>query len=235
MSTPRSGARSPDPAQRARDLAVLRRVREESRKPKSAQGSRPQRRMRVASDDGGGSAPEENATPRMLLPDRRDPSLWPQREALKAAVQEPALAGPLFDSLPAETFRHPAYRALAEAMANAGGTAQGKSGVEWIDAIVAAMSPSAAAQGLRSLVGELATEEIPASQDRLPMFVEGVIARVQETWVSQQIAVLRGTVQRMNPQTEPDEYAAAFGDLIALESYRRGLLERASGATQDMA
>ena len=28
MSTPRSGARSPDPAQRARDLAVLRRVRD---------------------------------------------------------------------------------------------------------------------------------------------------------------------------------------------------------------
>ena len=107
--------------------------------------------------------------------------------------------------------------------------------MDWIDSIVNAMSPSAAAQGLRSLVGELATEEIPASQDRLPMFVEGVIARVQETWVSQQIAVLRGTVQRMNPQTEPDDYAAAFGDLIALESYRRGLLERASGATQDMA
>lgn len=214
---------------------VLRRVREESRKPKSAQGARPQRRMRAVSDDGGGSVPEENPAPRMLLPDRRDPSLWPQREALKAAVQEPALAGPLFDSLPAETFRHPAYRALAEAMANAGGTAQGKAGVEWIDAIVSAMSPSAAAQGLRSLVGELATEEIPASQDRLPMFVEGVIARVQETWVSQQIAVLRGAVQRMNPQTEADEYAAAFGDLIALESYRRGLLERASGATQDMA
>lgn len=214
---------------------VLRRVREESRKPRSAQGSRPQRRMRAVSDDGGDASPDAAAAPRMLLPDRRDPSLWPQREALKAAVQEPALAGPLFDSLPSETFRHPAYRALAEAMMNAGGTAQGKAGVEWIDAIIAAMTPSAAAQGLRSLVGELATEEIPASPDRLPMFVEGVIARVQETWVSQQIAVLRGTVQRMNPQTEPDEYAAAFGDLIALESYRRGLLERASGATQDMA
>lgn len=219
---------------------VVRRVREESRRPSAPEGSgRGRRRVAPSRSGGGGSASDdgrpENSTPRMLLPDRRDPSLWPQREALKAAVQEPALAGPLFDSLPPETFRHPAYRALAEAIAAAGGTAAGLAGVEWIDAVVATMSPSAAAQGMRSLVGELATEEIPVSEERLPNFVEGVIARVQETWVSQQIAVLRGTVQRMNPATDPDEYSAAFGDLIALETYRRGLLERASGATQDMA
>jgi len=211
---------------------VVRRVREEARRP-SAPVGRPARRRTTASD--AGRPDTEPPAPRMLLPDRRDPSLWPQREALKAAVQEPGLAGSLFDSLPAETFRHPAYRALAEAIAAAGGTAAGIAGVEWIDAIVAAMPASAAAQGMRSLVGELATEEIPVSEERLPNFVEGVIARVQETWVSQQIAVLRGTVQRMNPSAEPEEYSAAFGDLIALESYRRVLLEQASGATQGMA
>src|SRR5690242_365600 len=32
-------------------------------------------------------------------PDPRDPTLWPQREALKAALQYPAFAGPVFDTL----------------------------------------------------------------------------------------------------------------------------------------
>lgn len=235
---------------------VLRRVREESRKPRSAPAGRGLSRRRPSLDDGrggdsrarGGGAPTgdpagsaepsgsvEPDAPRMILPEARDAALWPQREALKAALQEPALAGPLFDSLPAETFRHPAYVAVAEAMEAAGGAASGLAGADWIEAVIAAMPAAAAAQGLRRLVGELATEAIPVVPERLPEFVEGVIARVQETWVSQQIAVLRGQVQRMNPATEEAEYRALFGDLIALESYRRALLEKATGATEDMA
>jgi DNA primase len=33
----------------------------------------------------------------------------------------------------------------------------------------------------------------------------------------------------MNPQEQPDEHARLFGELIALESYRRNALERAIG------
>ena len=221
---------------------VLRRVREEARNPRASKSSRAARRSSLgdassASTMGNGTngASAGAAAPRMLLPEARDASLWPQREVLKAALQEPALAGPLFDSLPAEIFRHPAYIAVAEAIAAAGGAAAGFSGAAWIEEVIAAMPAAAAAQGLRQLVGELATEELPVVPERLPEYVEGVIARVQETWVSQQISVLRGQVQRMNPTTEAEAYSAAFGDLIALEAYRRALLEKATGATQDMA
>lgn len=230
---------------------VLRRVREEARTPRPAQpagGARPtahsplgdvsSRRHGARTSAGAPTAADgvpATTAPRMLLPDPRDASLWPQREVLKAALQEPALAGPLFDSLPTEIFRHPAYGAVAEAIAAAGGAAAGLAGATWTEAVIAAMPAAAAAQGLRQLVGELTTEEIPVVPDKLPDYVEGVIARVQETWVSQQIAVLRGQVQRMNPTTEPDAYAAVFGDLIALESYRRALLEKATGTTEDMA
>ena len=47
-------------------------------------------------------------------PDPRDPTLWPQREALKAALQYPALAGPVFDSLTVESFTHPGYAAVRD-------------------------------------------------------------------------------------------------------------------------
>ena len=68
-------------------------------------------------------------------PDPRDPTLWPQREALKAALQYPALAGPVFDSLTVESFTHPGYAAVRAAIESAGGTSAGLTGAEWIDAV----------------------------------------------------------------------------------------------------
>jgi len=57
-------------------------------------------------------------------PDPRDPTLWPQREALKSALQYPALAGPVFDALTVESFTHPGYAAVRAAISAAGGTAE---------------------------------------------------------------------------------------------------------------
>ena len=62
---------------------------------------------------------------RAARPDPRDPTLWPQREALKSALQYPALAGPVFDSLTVESFTHPGYAAVRAAIDAAGGTSAG--------------------------------------------------------------------------------------------------------------
>ena len=59
----------------------------------------------------------------MPRPDPKDPTLWPQREALKSALQYPALAGPVFDTLTVESFTHPGYAAVCTAIDAAGGTA----------------------------------------------------------------------------------------------------------------
>ena len=40
---------------------------------------------------------------------------------------------------------------------------------------------------------------------------------------------VKSKLQRINPQEQPDEHARLFGELIALESYHRGLRERATG------
>jgi DNA primase len=159
-------------------------------------------------------------------PDPRDPTLWPQREALKSALQYPALAGPVFDALTVESFTHPGYKDVCTAIEAAGGTGTGIGGAEWLDAVrQKAPSPEAAA-----LISELGVETIRVDDDdKLPRYIAGVLARLQEVWVGRQIAEVKSKLQRMSPVEQGDEYHALFGDLVAMEAYRRSLLQQASG------
>jgi len=166
------------------------------------------------------------ASANVVRPDPRDPTLWPQREALKSALQYPALAGPVFDALTVESFTHPGYAAVRAAMSAAGGTAAGISGAEWIEAVRQQTGTEAAA----SLVNELGVESVSVDDDeKLPRYISGVLARLQEVWVGRQIAEVKSKLQRMSPVEQGDEYHALFGDLVAMEAYRRSLLEQASG------
>lgn len=204
----------PDEAQ------VLSRVREEAgRRGMPDRGKRraaePAQARRVRPDQ-----------PVAARPDPTDPTLWPQREALKSALQYPALAGPVFDSLNVESFTHPGYAAVRTAIEAAGGTGGGVLGAEWIESVRAnTVSPAAA-----NLVNELGVEAIRVEdEETLPRYVGGVLARLQEVWVGRQIAEVKSKLQRMSPVEQGDEYHALFGDLVAMETYRRSLLEQASG------
>ncbi len=192
---------------------VIARVREEAGRKPVARGadrpSTPARRDAVAQ-----------------RPDPRDPTLWPQREALKAAVQCPALAGPVFDALTIESFTHPGYAAVRIAIEAAGGTSAGLTGAQWMEAL----REQAATPAVAGLISELAVETIKVDDDeRLPRYIGGVLARLQEVWVGRQIAEVKSKLQRMSPVEQGEEYHALFGDLVALEAYRRSLLEQANG------
>ena len=165
------------------------------------------------------------ATSAAARPDPRDPTLWPQREALKSALQFPALAGPVFDTLAVESFTHPGYAAVRAAIEAAGGTSAGVSGAQWLD-MVSQQTHSALTAGL---VSELGVEVIRAEDEQLPRYISGVLARLQEVWMGRQIAEVKSKLQRMSPIEQGDEYHALFGDLVAMEAYRRSLLEQASG------
>lgn len=196
---------------------VIARVRATAMQPQSTGGGRH-------------AAPAEPALPAPALtrPDPADPALWPQREALKAALQCPALAGPVFDTLTAESFTHPGYAAVHAAIAAAGGTggtAAAAAGAQWIDT-VRRHTTSAATAGL---IHELSVETIRVDDDKLPRYIGGVLARLQEVWVGRQIAEVKSKLQRMSPAQHSDEYHALFGDLVAMEAYRRSLLQQASG------
>jgi len=80
-----------------------------------------------------------------------------------------------------------------------------------------------------ALVSELSVEAINVDDDRLPRYITGVLARLQEVWVGRQIAEVKSKLQRMSPVEQGDEYHALFGDLVAMEAYRRSLLEQAAG------
>ena len=196
---------------------VIGRVRETAK----AGGGTPRRDTRRAAVAG-----QATVAATVSRPDPRDPTLWPQREALKAALQYPAIAGPVFDTLTVESFTHPGYSAVRTAVAAAGGVSSGVSGGQWIDAVRERMpSPEAA-----NLVNELGVEAFRVDDDdRLARYIGGVLARLQEVWVGRQIAEMKSKLQRMSPVDNDDEYNALFGDLVAMETYRRSLLERASG------
>lgn len=192
---------------------VVNRVRDHAKGGKAAaQGGRPGRPAKAA--------------PAVSRPDPRDPTLWPQREALKAALQYAAIAGPVFDALSVESFTHPGYAAVRGAITAAGGTSASAKGAEWIEAVRQQTGSDAAA----SLVTELSVESIRVEDDeKLPRYISGVIARLQEVAVGRQIAEVKSKLQRMSPVEQGDEYHALFGDLVAMEAYRRSLLEQASG------
>jgi DNA primase len=194
-------------------------------------------RVRETAKAGGGASRREprrgaanttavNAATAVPRPDPRDPTLWPQREALKAALQYPAIAGPVFDTLTVESFTHAGYASVRGSIASAGGMSAGGSGGQWIDAVRERTSSPEAA----NLVNELAVEAFKVDDDdRLARYIGGVLARLQEVWVGRQIAEMKSKLQRMSPVENDDEYNALFGDLVAMETYRRSLLERASG------
>ncbi|TQR82876.1 DNA primase, partial [Mycobacterium hodleri] len=205
------GSTAPDVAQ------VIGRVRETAKAGGAAQ-RRDVRRSAAA------AAPTDAVV--VARPDPKDPTLWPQREALKAALQYPAIAGPVFDTLTVESFTHPGYAAVRAAVTAAGGMSAGGSGGQWIDSV----REQAASPHVANLINELGVEAFRVEDDdRLPRYIGGVLARLQEVWVGREIAEMKSKLQRMSPVDNDEEYNALFGDLVAMETYRRSLLERASG------
>ncbi|MCV7412217.1 DNA primase [Mycobacterium florentinum] len=199
---------------------VIDRVRTEAKKSKAPAGSTPTPRR--GAEQPAQSAPAEPAAGR---PNPRDPTLWPQREALKSALQYPAFAGPVFDTLTVESFTHPGYAAVRAAIDAAGGTSTGITGAQWIDAVRHHTTSTLTA----GLINELGVEAVAVDDERLPRYIAGVLARLQEVWMGRQIAEVKSKLQRMSPIDQGDEYHALFGDLVAMEAYRRSLLEQASG------
>jgi DNA primase len=203
------------------EAMVVRRVRESA----GVAPVQPKRRGRPqpANPGQGALAVEVDGPPR---PPRNDPRLWVQREALKAALQAPELAGPYYDSsVPKEAFTHPAYRELYEALLAVGGTSSGLSG----PALVDAASQACPHQTVRSLVTELAVEAMHHKAEPDARYVGSLVAALQETVVANQIAELKSRLQRLSPVEDPDDYRTLFGDLVALEQYRKALGDQAAG------
>jgi DNA primase len=158
--------------------------------------------------------------------DRSDPVLRVEREALKLAVQWPALCGPEFDSLGPSAFTVPVHAAVARLIAGCGGVVSAGRARDWVAALLDAASDDRA----RSFVTELAVEAVQVTGELDEKYADVVLARVGELAVGRQIAAVKARLQRTNPVDDQAAYNKMFGDLVALEQRRQSLLNRATGA-----
>ncbi|WP_163507547.1 DNA primase [Fodinicola acaciae] len=170
-------------------------------------------------------AAEVPTEPAVQRPSSEDPVLAVEREALKLAVQDPVLAGPMFDAVEAVAYTHPVYVAIREAIAAAGGVVEGTSGPEWVQRLQDGCDDLVA----QSVIGELAVEPVRRDGEVDARYAAVLLARLQEIAVVRQIAPLKNKLQRLNPVEKPDEFARLSGELFALEQHRRGLREQAIG------
>lgn len=208
----------PDPEE------VLHQVRQEARKPKKEQ------RPRFASLEQTSSVPAQTNAPVMHIPGPREPHLWPQREALKLALQFPQIAGSYFDGITEDAYSNEAYRTIRRAISTLGGVTAGaeQPGVEWLAAVAGEMPDLMA----RNFVSELAVEPIKLGEtgnpdNDLEAYADSVLSRLQEARVGDQVAQLKAQLGRMRPSDDEESYNSLFADLVALEQARRELNDRA--------
>ncbi len=158
--------------------------------------------------------------------DPADPVVQLERQALQLAVQRPALCGPEFDALGTEAFTVPVHRAVYTLIAECGGTAaSGGTPRQW----AARLREQAPNERAQAFVTGLAVGPLVITGEPDARYADGLLARVGELAVSREITAVKARLQRMNPVEEQAAYNRLFGDLVALETRRRALVERASG------
>jgi DNA primase len=160
--------------------------------------------------------------------DLGDPVVQVEREALKLAIQRPALCGPAFDAIEPAAFTVPQHAAIRDLIGACGGTGGAGSAQQW----VARLRETAPEDAIRAFVTQLAVEPLRVPRaDGEPdaRYAGAVLARVEELAVSRSIAAVKSRLQRLSPVDGQAVYNRTFGDLVALEQRRRALVERAAG------
>ena len=180
-----------------------------------AGASNPARSGPMGTDAGNGGPPYDLADPVVLV----------EREALKLAVQRPALCGPEFDALGADAFTAPVHRAVFTLIAACGGTTSGGGSPRQWAAQLREQAPNERAQ---AFVTALAVEPLRREPDE--KYADALLAQVGQLAVSREITSVKARLQRMNPVEEQAGYNRMFGDLVGLEKRRKALLDRAAGA-----
>ncbi|SHF93304.1 DNA primase [Geodermatophilus nigrescens] len=179
---------------------------------------------RVRRVTGGDTAPPRRPRTPRRTPD--DAALAVEREALKAALQVPEVAGPSFDAVPVDAFTDPDHAAVAAAVAQAGGAAAATvTGPAWLDEVAAHCDRETA----RAQLTALAVEPLRSVGEADAGYVAAVLARLEEMHTNRQVGGIKGRLQRMNPVEQGDEYMRLFSSLMELEQKAISLRKRAIG------
>ena len=148
-------------------------------------------------------------------PNPNEPTLMLEREVLKAKLQMPGLVLD-WKTIEEDAFTHPAYRELRRIIDSFG--------------IEPVLLENITDEKMRQLFTELSVEPVRTDGAVSDKYVASIVARLREVLVSRKIADLKSSLQRLNPVENQEQYNAAFGDLVALETQKRGLHELAIGS-----
>ncbi|MFC6084875.1 DNA primase [Sphaerisporangium aureirubrum] len=184
------------------------------------------RRIQEVGGRSGGRAAPERTTRRPGPPahDPADPVVRVESEALKLAVQRPALLGPEFDALGPQVFTVPGHAALYETIIVAGGTVGGgPGGRDWVDRLLASTEDTA----VRVMLTRFAVEPLRSDLDGEERYGAAVLARLAEVAVTRALVQIKARMERLNPVEQQQDYNRLFGELVALEQQRRVFRERA--------
>ncbi len=183
----------------------------------------------TAAGSGAPQAPPVAPVPQM--PNLRDPRFSLERETLKLVVQQPLLTARFSGDLADNDFTHPAYLAVWETVAALGGPGEAGDADTWAatlrDSLVGQYS--SAQHPIVSAFNGLVVEPLLAAGEPSPTYAAQHVFRLQELTAMRAIADLKSKLQRTNPVERAEEYNRMFGELVALESHRRTLRERAIG------
>ncbi|MFC0622769.1 DNA primase [Kribbella deserti] len=185
--------------------------------------SRPPQREPEHQQRAGVQAQTEAPPRRPDVPSPRDPRFMIEWDVLKMVMQYPHLVHGKFGELDDEDFTHPWLASVRAAMAKAGGPENAQPGEAWVVAVREAMGEDPAV----AVISALAVEPLRLDRDPDERFAEAHLARLQELTCMRRITELKSKLQRTNPIERVDEYNRMFGELIALESHRAHLRERA--------
>jgi DNA primase len=143
-------------------------------------------------------------------PNPTEPTLMLEREVLKAKLQ---MSGLVLDwkTIEDDAFTHPAYRELRRIIDTFG--------------TEPALLENVTDERMRQLFTELSVEPVRTDGAVSEKYVSSIVARLREVLVSRKIADLKSSLQRLNPVENQTQYNAAFADLVALETQKRGLHE----------
>ncbi len=164
--------------------------------------------------------PPAVAHTRALIPNSLEARV--EREALKAALQQPLAVADWYDVVERDAFTVEQFRLAHDAIVAAGGAAAaGAAG--WFERVLeSALDDSVRATLTAAIVAPLT---IDAKGD-VAHYCNSVVARLLELDATRRITELKSRLQRLE-ESSPD-YAQAFADLLTLEAQRRDLGERAS-------
>ena len=150
-----------------------------------------------------------------------------EREALKLALQEPVLAGPIFDAIDAADYAHPVHVAVRQAIADVGGRRRRDRRARSGSRRSARPAPTWPAAAARRRAGGRAAA--PRRRARSALRRRARSPGCSSSSVTRRIREVKSRVQRVNPVTHKDEYLALVGELFSLEQHARALREQAVG------